>query len=150
MRHVQDTYHVKVYLEPGEAVALNAGYLVTEVLDKVDNGIETLILDASAACHLPDVLEMPDILKIQESSKDAHFVYRLSSYTCLAGDIIGDYEFEHEINVGDRLIFMDMAIYSMVKNNTFNGMPLPSISVLKDGKLSLIKSFGYKDFKCRL
>ena len=162
VRHVQDTYHVKVYLEPGEAVALNAGYLVTEVLDKVDNGIETLILDASAACHMPDVLEMPytpplygaqivaDILKTQEAPKDAHFVYRLSSYTCLAGDIIGDYEFDHEINVGDRLIFMDMAIYSMVKNNTFNGMPLPSISVLKDGKLSLIKSFGYEDFKCRL
>lgn len=162
VRHVQDTYHVKVYLEPGEAVALNAGYLVTEVLDKVDNGIETLILDASAACHMPDVLEMPytpplygaqivaDILKTQEAPKDAHFVYRLSSYTCLAGDIIGDYEFDHEINVGDRLIFMDMAIYSMVKNNTFNGMPLPSIAVLKDGKLSLIKSFGYEDFKCRL
>lgn len=162
VRHVQDTYHVKVYLEPGEAVALNAGYLVTEVLDKVDNGIETLILDASAACHMPDVLEMPytpplygaqivaDILKTQEAHKDAHFVYRLSSYTCLAGDIIGDYEFDHEINVGDRLIFMDMAIYSMVKNNTFNGMPLPSISVLRDGKLSLIKSFGYEDFKCRL
>ena len=91
-----------------------------------------------------------DILKTQEAPKDAHFVYRLSSYTCLAGDIIGDYEFDHEINVGDRLIFMDMAIYSMVKNNTFNGMPLPSISVLKDGKLSLIKSFGYEDFKCRL
>lgn len=181
IRHVQRTYNVQVYLEPGEAVALNAGYLVTEVLDKVDNGIETLILDASAACHMPDVLEMPytpplydakivsmasgvsdvapvqqeEALKIQESSiynkkPESKYIYRLSSYTCLAGDIIGDYEFNHEINVGDRLIFMDMAIYSMVKNNTFNGIPLPSISVLRNGKISLIKSFKYDDFKCRL
>lgn len=157
VRHVQDTYHVKVYLEPGEAVALNAGYLVTEVLDKVDNGIETLILDASAACHMPDVLEMPYTpplygAKIVSGVSDntSKYIYRLSSYTCLAGDIIGDYEFDHEINVGDRLIFMDMAIYSMVKNNTFNGIPLPSISVLKDGRISQIKSFKYDDFKCRL
>ncbi len=156
VRHVQDTYHVKVYLEPGEAVALNAGYLVTEVLDKVDNGIETLILDASAACHMPDVLEMPYMPPLYGAktasrvSEVSDYIYRLSSYTCLAGDIIGDYEFDHEINVGDRLIFMDMAIYSMVKNNTFNGIPLPSISVLKDGRISLIKSFKYDDFKCRL
>ena len=149
-----------VYLEPGEAVALNAGYLVTEVLDKVDNGIETLILDASAACHMPDVLEMPYTPPLygakivsqdeQEKNSDRKYVYRLSSYTCLAGDVIGDYAFEHEINIGDRLIFMDMAIYSMVKNNTFNGIPLPSISLLKDGRVELIKSFGYEDFKGRL
>lgn len=169
IEHVQKTYGVQVYLEPGEAVALNAGYLVTEVLDKVDNDITTLILDASAACHMPDVLEMPytpplydasivktDIAKTGETvdagveSNKKEYIYRLSSYTCLAGDIIGDYEFSHEINIGDRLIFMDMAIYSMVKNNTFNGMPLPSIAVLKDGKIRVIKEFGYEDFKCRL
>ena len=160
IKYVQDTYKVDVYLEPGEAVALNAGYLVTEVLDKVDNGIETLILDASAACHMPDVLEMPYTPPLygakivsqdeQEKNYDRKYVYRLSSYTCLAGDVIGDYAFEHEINIGDRLIFMDMAIYSMVKNNTFNGIPLPSISLLKDGRVELIKSFGYEDFKGRL
>ena len=86
----------------------------------------------------------------QEKNSDRKYVYRLSSYTCLAGDVIGDYAFEHEINIGDRLIFMDMAIYSMVKNNTFNGIPLPSISLLKDGRVELIKSFGYEDFKVRL
>ena len=160
INHVKKTYNVDVYVEPGEAVALNAGYLVTEVLDKVDNGIETLILDASAACHMPDVLEMPYTPPLygakivsqdeQEKNSDRKYVYRLSSYTCLAGDVIGDYAFEHEINIGDRLIFMDMAIYSMVKNNTFNGIPLPSISLLKDGRVELIKSFGYEDFKVRL
>lgn len=160
IKYVQDTYKVDIYLEPGEAVALNAGYLVTEVLDKVDNGIETLILDASATCHMPDVLEMPYTPPLygakivsqdeQEKNSDRKYVYRLSSYTCLAGDVIGDYAFEHEINIGDRLIFMDMAIYSMVKNNTFNGIPLPSISLLKDGRVELIKSFGYEDFKGRL
>jgi len=160
INHVKRTYNVDVYVEPGEAVALNAGYLVTEVLDKVDNGIETLILDASAACHMPDVLEMPYTPPLygakivsqdeQEKNSDRKYVYRLSSYTCLAGDVIGDYAFEHEINIGDRLIFMDMAIYSMVKNNTFNGIPLPSISLLKDGRVELIKSFGYEDFKVRL
>lgn len=157
INHVKSTYNVEVYLEPGEAVALNAGYLVTEVLDKVDNGIETLILDASAACHMPDVLEMPytpplykaRIIDDYENGEHKH-AYRLSSYTCLAGDIIGDYEFEQEINIGDRLVFMDMAIYSMVKNNTFNGIPLPSIYVLKNGNAHLIKEFGYEDFRCRL
>lgn len=157
INHVKSTYNVEVYLEPGEAVALNAGYLVTEVLDKVDNDIETLILDASAACHMPDVLEMPytpplykaRIIDDYENGKHKH-AYRLSSYTCLAGDIIGDYEFEQEINIGDRLVFMDMAIYSMVKNNTFNGIPLPSIYVLKNGNAHLIKEFGYEDFRCRL
>lgn len=98
-----------------------------------------------------------DDFKMQENDNDVYnrklkskYIYRLSSYTCLAGDIIGDYEFDHEINVGDRLIFMDMAIYSMVKNNTFNGIPLPSIAVLKDSCINLVKSFGYNDFKCRL
>lgn len=86
----------------------------------------------------------------RKKNSDRKYVYRLSSYTCLAGDVIGDYAFEHEINIGDRLIFMDMAIYSMVKNNTFNGIPLPSISLLKDGRVELIKSFGYEDFKVRL
>ena len=153
INRVKSTYGLQVYLEPGEAIALNAGYFVTEVLDIVDNDIKTLILDGSAACHMPDVLEMPYRPPLKDSGEwgEKPYEYRLSSYTCLAGDIIGDYSFDHEIKVGDRLVFEDMAIYSMVKNNTFNGIPLPSIYLLKaDGSLELIKKFGYEDFKNRL
>lgn len=149
----QDRYGVQVYLEPGEAVALNAGYLVTEVMDIVKNGMDVAVLDASAACHMPDVLEMPYRPPLYESGltgEKAHD-YRLSSRTCLAGDIIGDYSFDRPLIIGDRLCFEDMAIYSMVKNNTFNGMPLPDIAVLREnGELELIKRFGYSDFKERL
>ena len=150
---IKDTYGVTVYLEPGEAIALNAGYLVTEVLDIVHNDLDILILDASAACHMPDVLEMPyrPPLKDGYEAGEKPYTYRLSSMTCLAGDVIGDYSFEHKIHVGDRLIFEDMAIYSMVKNNTFNGIPLPDIVLLQEDKTTkLIKRFGYEDFKGRL
>ncbi len=153
IKDVKSEYDLLVYLEPGEAVALNAGYFVTEVLDIVDNDIKTLILDGSAACHMPDVLEMPYRPPLRDSGEwgEKPFEYRLSSYTCLAGDIIGDYSFDTEIKIGDRLIFEDMAIYSMVKNNTFNGIPLPDIYLLKqDGTTELIKRFGYEDFKNRL
>ena len=146
-------YGVEVYLEPGEAIALNAGYLVTTVMDIVKNDIEIAILDASAACHMPDVLEMPYRPPLFGSGKEGEmkYTYRLSSCTCLAGDIIGDYSFDEQLSVGDVLVFEDMAIYSMVKNNTFNGMPLPDIAVLHaDGKYEVIKSFGYEDFKMRL
>ena len=150
---IRTRYDVEVYLEPGEAIALNAGYLVTEVMDIVDNGIQVLILDASAACHMPDVLEMPYRPPLQNSytwDEGAPYKYRLSSMTCLAGDVIGDYAFDREIKIGDRLVFEDMAIYSMVKNNTFNGIPLPSIYLMRDGDCQLIREFGYKDFEERL
>ena len=153
IRSIREKYHVEVYLEPGEAVALNAGYLVTEVCDKVKNGMEILILDASAACHMPDVLEMPyrPPLRDAKEAGEKKYTYRLSSLTCLAGDVIGDYSFDREINIGDKLVFEDMAIYSMVKNNTFNGIPLPDISVLhEDGSVELVRRFGYEDFKGRL
>ena len=154
IRHVKETYHLEVYLEPGEAVALNAGLLKTTVLDKVENGgITTLILDASAACHMPDVLEMPYRPPLKDSGQPGEktYTYRLSSYTCLAGDIIGDYSFNRELDEGDVLYFEDMAIYSMVKNNTFNGIPLPDLVVKKaDGSCELVKRFGYDDFKGRL
>lgn len=153
VRRLRETYDVDIYLEPGEAVALNAGYLVTEVMDIVENGINTLILDASAACHMPDVLEMPYRPPLKDSGEAGvkAFTYRLSSRTCLAGDIIGDYSFDHEICPGDRLYFEDMAIYSMVKNNTFNGMPLPSIYAMDGrGECRLLRKFGYEDFKGRL
>lgn len=154
IKRVKEKYNVEVYLEPGEAVALNAGYLVTTVLDIVENGgIKTLILDASAACHMPDVLEMPYRPPLRNSGlpNEKKYTYRLSSYTCLAGDIIGDYSFDNEIKVGDRLVFEDMAIYSMVKNNTFNGIPLPSIVLMDENKdCRIVKEFGYNDFKGRL
>lgn len=154
--HIKEKYNVKVYIEPGEAVALNAGYFITTVLDKVKNsGITGLILDGSAACHMPDVLEMPYTPPLSEGSivetPEKEFDYRLGGNTCLAGDIIGNYRFDHDIQIGERLTFCDMAIYSMVKNNTFNGIPLPSIySMDRNGDCRLIKSFGYNDFKERL
>ncbi|WP_303816356.1 carboxynorspermidine decarboxylase [Selenomonas ruminantium] len=154
VKGVKDKYAVEVYLEPGEAVALNAGYLVTEVLDMVKNhGVNILLLDASAACHMPDVLEMPyrPPLKDSGEAREKAYTYKLSSCTCLAGDIIGDYSFDREILPGDRLYFEDMAIYSMVKNNTFNGMALPAIWKMDDnGDCTLVKKFGYQDFKERL
>lgn len=149
----KEKYKVDVYLEPGEAIALNTGFLVCSVLDVLENGMNLAILDTSAACHMPDVLEMPyrpNLIEADLPNKKA-FTYRLGGPTCLAGDIIGDYSFDRELKVGDQLIFCDMAIYSMVKNNTFNGMNLPSIAVAgKNGKITLIKSFGYEDFKMRL
>lgn len=151
--YVQKKYDVQVYLEPGEAAALNAGYLVTEVMDTVSNGLDILILDASAACHMPDVLEMPyrPPLRGSGNPNEKKFTYRLSSCTCLAGDVIGDYSFDNEIKIGDRLVFEDMAIYSMVKNNTFNGMPLPAIVLMHSkNDCEIIKEFSYKDFKERL
>ena len=149
----REKYGLCVYLEPGEAVALNAGYLVTEVLDTFGNGIDVAITDASAACHMPDVLEMPYRPEIAGAGKagEKPYTYRLGGNTCLAGDIIGDYSFDRPLKAGDRLVFGDMAIYSMCKNNTFNGMPLPSIYLLKEsGEVELIKKFGYEDFKSRL
>ncbi|MGN0643085.1 MAG: carboxynorspermidine decarboxylase [Huintestinicola sp.] len=153
INYMQDKYGVRVYLEPGEAVALNAGWLVTEVLEKVKNGMDIAIIDASAACHMPDVLEMPYRPHIIGSGKrgEKKYDYRIGSTTCLAGDVIGDYSFDTPLETGDRLIFCDMAIYSMCKNNTFNGIGLPSIyRIDTKGNVILEKKFGYEDFKCRL
>lgn len=153
IKRMQDTYGLEVYLEPGEAVALNAGYLVTTVLDTIKNGIDIAILDTSATCHMPDVLEMPYRPPLFDSGEPGEklYTYRLGGPTCLAGDIIGDYSFDQPLKSGDRLIFGDMAIYTMVKNTTFNGMPLPTIAVKKkDGDCEIIRQFGYEDFKMRL
>ena len=132
---------------------MNAGYLVTTVLETGKNGINVAITDASAACHMPDVLEMPyrpNIIGADLPEKKP-FTYRLGGNTCLAGDIIGDYSFDEPLCEGKRLVFEDMAIYSMCKNNTFNGIPLPSIYLLREnGEVELLKKFGYDDFKSRL
>lgn len=151
IKYIKKTYDLDVYLEPGEAIALDAGFLVTEVMDIVDTGdVPTLILDASAACHMPDVLEMPYLPPLIDSDAKGIKV-RLASRTCLAGDVIGEYGLKTMPNIGERLTFGDMAIYSMVKNNTFNGMPLPDIVLEKeDGDYELVKRFGYSDFKERL
>ena len=154
VKYIRERYAIEVYLEPGEAIALDAGYLVTTVMDVVNTErMPVLILDTSAACHMPDVLEMPYRPPLSDSEEpgELNYTYRLSSRTCLAGDIIGDYSFETEKNIGDKLIFEDMAIYSMVKNNTFNGMPLPDIDILhENGEVEVIKRFGYENFKERL
>ena len=150
----QQKYGVQVYLEPGEAWALNAGYLVTTVLDTLRNGeVDLAILDMSAACHTPDVIEMPyrpPLLNAGEAGEKACTV-RLGGPTCLAGDVIGDYSFDEPLTAGERLVFGDMAIYTTCKNNTFNGMPLPPIWLLQaDGSCRELVRFGYADFKMRL
>ena len=153
IQFAQDTYGVQVYLEPGEAVALNTGYLVSTVLDTIENGMHLAILDTSAACHMPDVLEMPYRPQIIGAGlpNEKTYTYRLGGPTCLAGDIIGDYSFDAPLKEGDKLIFCDMAHYTMVKNNTFNGMNLPSIALYsQENGLQIIKQFGYEDFKSRL
>ncbi|OPZ20426.1 MAG: Carboxynorspermidine/carboxyspermidine decarboxylase [Firmicutes bacterium ADurb.BinA205] len=153
IKRMQEKYGLEVFLEPGEAVALNAGWLVTEVLDLTENDMPIAILDTSAACHMPDVLEMPYRPPLVDSGKagEKEFTYRLGSQTCLAGDSIGEYSFDKPLNIGDRLVFGDMAIYSMVKNNTFNGMPLPEIILMKkDGTFRQLREFGYSDFRERL
>ena len=210
IRRMQRDYSLEVYLEPGEAVALDAGILITTVLDVVHNGLDVAILDASAACHMPDVIEMPyrpplhepgapydfarsnapsepcapvdfahempgaspadhpieqphnhnhagqpgkqpNTLHLAGQPGEKSHTYRLAGPTCLAGDVIGDYSFDALLSPGDRLEFLDMAIYTMVKNNTFNGMPLPAIAVEgPDGNCRVIKRFGYEDFKARL
>jgi len=152
---VKEKYGLEIYLEPGEAVALNAGLLITEVLEIAENGMEIAILDTSAACHMPDVLEMPYRPPLKNAGEPGDsrkpYVYRLAGPTCLAGDVIGDYSFEVPLQRGSRLEFQDMAIYTMVKNNTFNGMKLPDIVLEKsDGTCVAVRAFGYEDFKSRL
>lgn len=153
IKRLRQTYGVEVYLEPGEGVVLNAGYLVTSVIDIVHNELDLAILDTSAACHMPDVIEMPyrPPLKYSGQVGDYSHQYRLGGPTCLAGDIIGDYSFKDALEIGDKLIFEDMALYTMVKTNTFNGMPLPSIwSGESQANAKCLRSFSYDDFESRL
>ena len=147
-------YGLTVYLEPGEAIALNAGYLHTQVLEVQHHAgaMDIAILDTSAACHMPDVIEMPYRPPLRDSGQpqEKKYTYRLGGPTCLSGDIIGEYSFDEPLKEGHTLIFEDMAIYSMVKNNTFNGMPLPSIYLKQGSDYTLLRSFNYADFKSRL
>ncbi len=148
-------YNIEVYLEPGEAVVLNAGFLVSTVLDIIhDDEIDIAILDTSAAAHMPDVLEMPyrpEVLGADEPGKTEN-TYRLGGLTCLAGDVIGDYSFSEPLEAGSRVVFTDMAHYTMVKNNTFNGVSLPAIAMLEaeSGEIRIVREFAYKDYRDRL
>lgn len=153
VRSVREKYGVEVYLEPGEAVALNAGYLASTVLDVVENGVKVAVLDTSAACHMPDVLEMPYRPEIVGAGKPGEkpCLYRLAGPTCLAGDVIGDYSFPRPLSPGDRVVFRDMAHYTMVKNNTFNGVGLPAIVLCREAEgFRVVRRFGYRDFAARL
>ena len=144
---------LEVYLEPGEAVALDTGVLIASVLDIVRNRMDIAILDTSAAAHMPDVLEMPYRPEIAGAGRPGEYpyAYRLGGLTCLAGDVIGDYSFPEPLEVGSRLVFLDMGHYTMVKNNTFNGVRLPSIA-LRDtrGTVRIVRRFGYEDYRNRL
>lgn len=159
IRFAQQEWGVTVYLEPGEAWALNAGFLAARVLDLTENnGVRNAILDCSAACHMPDVIEMPYQPPVYQAvagtgsrEQGTGFVYRLGGPSCLSGDVIGDYCFDHPLQIGELLLFGDLAIYSTCKNNTFNGMPLPNIwRRREDGSLERLTDFGYRDFKYRL
>jgi carboxynorspermidine decarboxylase len=153
IRNFKNKYEIEIYLEPGEAVALNAGFLMCTVLDVIENDGKIAILDASAACHMPDVLEMPYRPQITGAGKPGEFshTYRLGGSTCLAGDFIGEYSFKNPISPGKKIIFEDMAIYSMVKNTTFNGINLPAIAIRRaNGNVQIVRRFGYEDFKNRL
>jgi len=147
-------YEVEVYLEPGEAVVLNAGILVATVLDIVNNDIDIAILDTSAVAHMPDVLEMPyrpEVVGAGLPEEKAH-TYRLAGLSCLAGDVIGEYSFANPLKVGSKLVFLDMAHYTMVKTTTFNGLQLPAIAICRPGsdQVEIVRRFGYEDFKNRL
>lgn len=154
VKYFREKYRVEVYLEPGEAIAIGTGILVSEVLDVVENQMELAILDVSATCHMPDILEMPYRPEI-EGGYDPElkpYTYRLGGPSCLAGDVIGDWSFESPLAPGDRLAFLDMSHYTMVKTTTFNGIQLPHICTYEpvNGELKVLRSFGYQDFKSRL
>ena len=154
INNFQDKYNTDIYLEPGEAVALNTGFFISTVLDIIENEMKIAVLDCSAAAHLPDVIEMPYRPDIIDSGKpeEHQYTYKLGGMSCLAGDIIGDYSFKKPLKPGDRLVFTDMAHYTIVKTNTFNGIKLPDICIVKKEKndIKVIRRFGYKDFETRL
>ncbi len=154
VKYFREKYGVEVYLEPGEAIALGTGVLAGTVLDIVENDGKIAILDISCSCHMPDVLEMPYRPPLYKGfdAGEKEFTYRLAGPSCLAGDVIGDWSFVEELKIGQRIVFLDQAHYTMVKNTTFNGIQLPSIAIFEpeSGELKVVRSFSYEDFKNRL
>jgi carboxynorspermidine decarboxylase len=145
--------HIEIYLEPGEAVGWESGYLVSTVLDTFNNSMDVAILDTSAEAHMPDTLAMPYRAEVRGAGEagEKKYTYRLGGNTCLAGDIMGDYSFDKPLKVGDKIIFEDQIHYTFVKNTTFNGIKLPSLVIKrKNGELDLVKEFGYEEYKNRL
>ncbi|KAB7666435.1 carboxynorspermidine decarboxylase [Bacillus sp. B1-b2] len=150
---IKEKYDIDVYLEPGEAIALHTGYLVSTVLDIVHNGMDIAILDTSATCHMPDVLEMPyrPMIIGAEMPGEQEYTYRLGGMTCLAGDVIGDYSFKEPLKPGDKIVFTDMAHYTMVKNHMFNGVNLPSIASYNEEEgIKVVRQFVFEDYSNRL
>jgi carboxynorspermidine decarboxylase len=154
MQNIKNKYNLEIIAEPGEAIGWQAGYLISTIQDVVEStGVKTAMLDISFAAHMPDCLEMPYQPVVLGSSEknESTYEYRLGGNTCLAGDFIGGYHFKNPLKIGDKIIFNDMIHYTMVKTNTFNGVKLPSIGIIKsNGEFELIKEFGYKDYKARL
>ena len=153
VKEFRQKYNLDVYLEPGEAVGWETGYLVSSVLDVFKNGMNVAILDTSAEAHMPDTLAMPYRADVRGSGAagEKKYTYRLGGNTCLAGDIMGDYSFDEPLEVGDKVIFEDQIHYTFVKNTTFNGIKLPSLAILrKSGELDIVKEFGYKDYRNKL
>jgi carboxynorspermidine decarboxylase len=144
--------NIQIYLEPGEAVVLNAGVFVTSVLDTIHNGMDIAVCDCSAETHMPDVLAMPYRPKLIGEPENGKYTYRLGGISCLSGDVIGDYKFNEPLKRGDRLVFTDMALYSFVKNTNFNGVELPSLITfsLEKGTFEVVRKFGYEDYKNRI
>jgi carboxynorspermidine decarboxylase len=143
--------HLQFYIEPSEAIGWETGFLIAEVLDIVENGIKIAILDTSAEAHMPDVLAMPYHPNVEDEIKNSEFHYRFAGNSCLAGDVIGDYYFKNELQIGDKIFFKDMIHYTIVKNTTFNGLPLPSLYKIKEsGEIAKIKHFSYQNYKERL
>ncbi len=153
IREFRSRYGVEVYLEPGEAVGWQTGYLEATVLDIVHNGIDIAILDTSAEAHMPDTLAMPYRAEVRGAAQagEKPYTYRLAGNTCLAGDIMGDYSFDTPLRIGDRIIFEDQIHYTFVKNTTFNGIKLPSLAIKrKNGEIEVVREFRYEDYKTRL
>ena len=152
LQHIQKTYDLKVFLEPGSAVVWQTGSLHTRVLDVVvHHGVRTAMIDSSFAAHMPDCLEIPYKPKIRTALEEGKYTYKIGGATCLASDVMGDYHFDKELKIGDSLVFEDMMHYTMVKNNSFNGVEMPSIAMKKlNGELEVFKQFGYEDYKSKL
>ena len=154
IEEMQQRYpQLQIFLEPGEAISSGGGVLIGSVIDIVENGMQIAVLDVSATTHMPDVLEMPYRPEVEGSGLPGQkaYTYRFGGPTCLSGDVIGDYSFDAPLQIGDQIVFHDMAHYTMVKNTTFNGVPLPAISIIReDGSVELVREFGYQNFKCRL
>ncbi|GAA9599823.1 carboxynorspermidine decarboxylase [Helicobacter pylori] len=164
IKDFKERYHnIEVVLEPGEAIGWQCGFLIASVIDIVKNDQEIAILDASFSAHMPDCLEMPyrpsilkisvendeELIEVEKGENQGAFSYFLGGPTCLAGDFMGSFSFEAPLKRGDKIVFQDMLHYTIVKNNSFNGVPLPSLARLDQQGFKILKNFSYEDYKNR-